>query len=85
MIYPVFSIRDVKTAFMAPMVEINDRAAIRNFSRIINSETGLINYSPSDFDLYLIGHFDDQSGKLESIDPVQFIVAGRDLVGVKDA
>lgn len=85
MIYPVFSIRDVKTTFMAPLIEINDRAAIRNFSRVVNSDDGLMSYSPSDFDLYLIGHFDDQSGKIESVDPVQFVCAGRDLVGVKDA
>ena len=29
--YPIYSIRDAKTGFMSPTVDMNDPAAVRNF------------------------------------------------------
>lgn len=82
--YPVFAIRDVKASFMAPTIDINDRVAVRNFSRAINNGEGIMNFSPADFDLYLIGHYDDQTARLESLEVVQLVACGRDLVGAAD-
>lgn len=61
MIYGVYSVRDVKTGFMTPTIEVNDASAIRNFSHaVVNSDSILASYA-SDFALYRIASFDSDS------------------------
>lgn len=83
MIYGVFAIRDKKTCFMSPIVDMSDQSAIRNFSRAVNGEGNLMDFAPDDFDLYQIGTYDDQSGRLEPFETIQFIINGASLVGVR--
>lgn len=83
MIYGIYSIRDSLTGFMSPALDINDQSAIRNFSRAINSGEGLMDFAPKDFDLYLVGQFNNQTGVLEPVVPVQMVVSGASLFGVK--
>lgn len=62
MIYSVYAIRDVHTGFMTPTVDVNDQAAIRNFSHaVINSDTVLFSHA-KDFALYRLASFDSDSG-----------------------
>lgn len=84
--YPVYSIRDKATAFMAPMVDVNEQSAIRNFAQAVNSGNGSIGFQPGDFDLYKIGEFDDKKGIVTPVEPIEFVVNGNNLfkVGVKD-
>lgn len=77
--YPVYSIRDKATAFMAPMVDVNEQSAIRNFAQAVNSGNGSLAFQPGDFDLYKVAEFDDQKGTLFPIEPIQFIVNGNNL------
>lgn len=64
MIYGVYSIRDVKTGFMTPTIEVNDEAAVRNFSHaVVNSDSILFSFA-TDFALYRIGSFDSDSASL---------------------
>lgn len=66
MLYNVYSIRDVKTGFMTPTIEVNDDTAIRNFSHaVVNSDNILFSFA-KDFALYRIGSFDSDSGVLSS-------------------
>lgn len=78
--YPVYAIRDKASAFMSPVVDQSDAAAIRNFANAVNSDTGIIGFQPSDFDLYKIGEYDDQNAQLSPVSPVEFIVNGAALV-----
>lgn len=79
MVYPVYSYRDVKTGFGAPHIEANDPAAVRSFSAAINMDSGVMSFSPSDFDLYKIGEFDMNSGELIPCIP-KIIVSGQSVV-----
>lgn len=76
MIYGVYSIRDVKTGFMRPSIELNDQAAARDFSHaVVNSPDVLSSFAP-DFDLYKIGEFDGDSGELIPCQPIQHVISG---------
>jgi hypothetical protein len=67
--YPVFAIRDSKVGFMAPTVEQNAPAAVRNFEHAVLNSASLMNSHPGDYDLYEIGSFDSDSGELEKSMP----------------
>lgn len=49
MIYPVCTIRDVKTACWPPQCYETTAAAIRDFAMQVNSGHGSLSYSPADF------------------------------------
>ena len=83
MIYPVYSYRDNKYTFAAPMIDQNDETAIRGFAYAINNREGIMNFAPSDFDLYKIALFDSEKGTMEPIVPIQLVVSGGSVVGVK--
>lgn len=61
------SVRDLKTGFFSPTTEHNKQSAIRNFYNMIrNAATdSLLHYAPSDFDLYVIGTLDIETGVIE--------------------
>lgn len=81
--YPVYSIRDQKVGFQPQLiVEQSDQSAIRGFSYAINGNEGLMNYSPSDFDLFRIGEFDTETGEFKSVNPVN-ICSGISVYGEK--
>ena len=77
--YPVFSIRDNKVGFMVPNCDQSRQSAIRNFSYAINNE-GVMNYAPKDFDLYYVGEFDSDNGKIMSVLP-ELVVSGENVYG----
>lgn len=82
MIYPIYCVRDNKVGFQPQMlVEQNDASAMRGFKYAVNAE-GLMNYSPSDFDLYKIGEFDTEKGSLVPCIPVN-ICSGSSVIGDK--
>lgn len=80
--YPIYAIRDVKVGFTAPTIDQNDASSVRNFAYAVNNG-GIMNYSPSDFSLYRIGVFDDESGTIENQEP-EFICSGSSVYGEKD-
>lgn len=83
MTYPVYCIRDQKVGFQPQIiVEVSDQSAIRGFSYSINGNQGIMNYSPADFDLFKIGEFDTETGKIDSVIPVN-ICSGISVYGDK--
>ena len=80
--FPIYTYRDLKVAFMQPICEVSDSSAIRGFAYAVNSKEGLMNYSPSDFQLYRIGTFDNEKGTIESCLP-ELITDGDAVYGVK--
>ncbi|UPW41154.1 nonstructural protein [Sigmofec virus UA08Rod_5349] len=78
MILSVYSIRDCKSGFLRPSVDINDLVAIRAFSHaVVNSPDVLSSYC-KDFDLYQIATFDDETGEISPIFPPAHIISGPD-------
>lgn len=82
--YPIYCIRDQKVGFQPQLLlEQSDQAAIRGFSYAINGNDGLMNYSPSDFDLFKVGEFDNEKGELIPCVP-ENIVSGVSVYGVNE-
>lgn len=81
--YPVFAIRDVKTTFFPPQVAQNEEEAKRNFAMMVNNPSGVIGFSPKDFDLFYVADFDTMKGELVPVVPIQFVVSGSALVNAE--
>lgn len=79
--YKVLAIRDrAIDAYGQPFFSASVGGAIRSFSDEINraAENNQLNKHPEDFDLYLLGEFDDATGRFDAADPSQ-IAIGKDL------
>lgn len=83
MIYPVMSIRDKYTTFMAPTIDQTVESAKRNFAFAINNNPGIMQFAPSDYDLYQIGSFDSVTAELTPCEPIQFICNGVEVFNEK--
>jgi len=71
MVLKVFAIRDVKAeCYGVPFFLANSGLALRTFSDIAVDNKSRICAHPADYSLFEIGLYDDDSGKLKSIDPV---------------
>lgn len=77
----VYAIRDNKVGFMQPFVDSNDASAMRGFGFAVNGQ-GVMSYSPADYDLFRVGSFDTDTGKLEEELPVN-ICSGISVIGEK--
>ena len=59
-----YALKDILVeAFNAPFYAPNDRVAQRVCSDVASDPETLIGKHPEDFDLYLLGEFDDHSGE----------------------
>ncbi len=71
--YGVYSIRDLKTGFLPPTVDLNDGSAIRNFEHACRAEESLFFSHPDDYVLFRVGTFDTDSGRIIPLDPISDI------------
>lgn len=76
MIFGVYSIRDVLTGFMTPVLEQNAASAMRNFRMACSRSESLMNHAPSDFSIYHIADFDSSTGIITPISPIQIVCVG---------
>ena len=53
MIYPVYTVRDIKVGFDVQfLVQASEEAATRAFEMAINNPGSMMGFKPSDFELY---------------------------------
>jgi len=65
----VFAIYDSKIkAFMQPFFMLHQGQAIRGFQQLIQDKKTNVGQYPADFTLMQIGEFDEESGRLESLE-----------------
>lgn len=70
MLMKAFSVYDSKaTSFMSPFFMINQGVAIRSFKEWSNDPQTMLCKYPTDYVLYEIGSFDDQTGEFVSLNP----------------
>lgn len=81
MIYPIYSVRDLKGDFYAPRIEQNDDSAIRWFSMTVNTPETLTNFAPADFQLFRIGSFDSETGLITSLNLPVLLTSGNEVFG----
>lgn len=65
MIYPMYSVRDRLVGFNAPFIMPNEDVAKRAFKQRLEKDP-----NSEDLELYKVGKFDDETGKIESELPV---------------
>lgn len=79
-----YSIRDAKTEiFNTPFYNNTHGEAERNFKSTINDERSQINKYPEDFDLYFLGEYDTNTGKMSPLDTPQHMVKAINLIETK--
>lgn len=75
----MYAIRDRATdQYLQPMFLLAHGQAIRTFSDDINKADSPAGQHPEDYDLYYIGTYDTDTGKVEENEPQQ-IAIGKDL------
>lgn len=79
MIAKLYSIRDCKSCYGLPYCQINDGVACRDFQQRIAGQSDVAMPFSSDFSLYCVGSFDDETGKLTMFEP-QFVMSGEDVI-----
>lgn len=78
--FGVYSIRDVRSGFLTPTIEMSDTVAVRNFSHAVMKGDSLLQSFSSEYDLYKIGDFDTDSGLITPITPIEFLVSADSVV-----
>ena len=75
MILKAYSIRDAKSeVFNTPFFNKTHGEAERNFHQVSNDPKSTVCKFPEDFDLYYLGEYDDNLGKISSLDTPQHMV-----------
>lgn len=78
--YGLYSIRDVKTGFMTPVMEANQETAVRNFTHTVVNSDGILASYCQDFSLYHIGDFDSDSAVVTPVLPPEYVISGSDAM-----
>lgn len=75
----MFSFFDSKAAFFSnPFYEQREGAAIRMFADAVNDSSNpnnLLNKHPEDYSLFLLGEFDNDTGAIDMIKPLNLVTA----------
>lgn len=71
----VYSVRDGKAEFyFTPFTQKTHGEAERSFGDLAKNPKTSIGQHPEDFDLYYLGEFDDQTGKMELLNTPQHVI-----------
>ncbi|QCS36586.1 nonstructural protein [Capybara microvirus Cap3_SP_470] len=70
MIYGIYCMKDVKTGFLNPFVEVNDDVAVRGFANAMMAPGTVYSNFSADFSLYKVGLFDSELCVLSGVDKV---------------
>ncbi|WNK12667.1 MAG: nonstructural protein [Microvirus sp.] len=73
----IFSVRDAKAGFFHPPRILNTHAeAEREFSTLVNDDKTMLGLYPTDHDLYYLGEFDKNTGRIIGLDSPQHMHNG---------
>lgn len=72
--YGVYSVRDNLTGFLNITIDNNDSSAKRNFRHACKDTNSLMWSHSSDYSLFKIATFDNETGIIEEICPIELIV-----------
>lgn len=79
MIVFMYCLRDrVSNRYYAPTLEVNNGMAMRNFGELLSGDTHY-RYIAKDLDLYLVGKFEYETGRISVMEP-SFICNGLDCL-----
>lgn len=85
MIQFVFGVRDSKAqAFLQPFFSNSQGSAIRAFGDAVMDTNSPLGKHPTDYLLYELGSFDDNSGEFTSLVAIKLLSSGSDFVSVRN-
>lgn len=80
MTFGIYSIRDVLTGFMTPVIEQSDAAACRNFRMACDtyprSGSSMMQWKPEDFSFFKLGTFDSETGIISPFSQPELLTSG---------
>jgi len=77
----IYSIRDQKAEFFNnPWFAKTHGEAERNFRSLVNDPKSMVSQYPLDYDLYYLGEYDTNTGKIAPLDAPQHIMQAISLV-----
>lgn len=71
MIYGVYAIQDILVGFHAPIISVNDEAMKRDYKGWAKTQK-----NSEDLRLFKIGEFNDATGKIGEINPIECLEGG---------
>lgn len=76
----LFTIRDTKAEFYGPpFVKKTPGEAERDFKSLVNDPKSNVHLYPEDYDLFMLGTYDDLTGKMELLPSPQHVVKAINL------
>lgn len=76
----IYCIKDTKSGYMNPFYLQNDEIAIRSFKKAANeTQSNAVNDFPEDKELWYLGTFDSDTGKIVGEEP-KFLVKAIDCI-----
>lgn len=75
----LYSIRDRKSGYLPPVVDVNDETAKRNFAFAIQRGDSMYLAFPDDYDLYFVGTYETESGEITPCNPL-FVASARSFL-----
>lgn len=83
---PILVVKDrALNVYNLPFTQQTVAQAVRGFTDEVNSDptrSGVAQH-PDDYDLYLIGQYDEQTANIKPLDMIELVVRGKDLVRPK--
>lgn len=76
----ILAVRDsAMRAFMTPIFVPSTGLAVRSFRDEVNREDSPMHKHPSDYELYIIGSFNEDDGSLTPLKP-ELLIRGKDVI-----
>lgn len=83
---PILTVKDrALDVFNLPFTQSTVAQAVRGFTDEVNSDPSRSGVAahPDDYDLYVIGHYDEANGQLKPLEKPELVVRGKDLIRPK--
>lgn len=81
---PILTVKDrALNIHNLPFTQQTTAQAVRGFTDEINNQGSALAQHPDDYDLYIIGHYDEVTGTLVPLERPELVVRGKDLVRTK--
>jgi len=75
------SVYDQKARFFsAPFTSATEETAIRDFSRAVMDTRSMVDKFPEDYELHLLGSFNELSGEIEPVSIPKLLAKGADYI-----
>lgn len=81
--YVLISIKDRAIDAYHPVANVRaEGEALRVFNDLLRDQNSPQSKHPDDYDLYIVGYFDDQTGQLEPLDSPRKIADGKAMTDI---